>query len=66
MYEIVVHSDGKTEVRKIPSSYKGDGSTVIKDSWDSAFKELGDYGHPDNHIQDALAAAENDWEWVTV
>jgi cob(I)alamin adenosyltransferase len=66
MYEIQVHNDGDTEIRKVPSAYKGDGTTVIVATFDEAAAELGTYGIEDDRINVALAAAENDWEWVTV
>jgi hypothetical protein len=66
MYEIQVNDDGDTEVRKVPSAYKGTGTTVILETWDQTFVELSSYGVEDDRIKEALTAAENDWEWVTV
>ena len=66
MYEIQVSDDGDTEVRKIPSAYKGLGTTVIKATYDEAYAELSSYGFEDERVSEAMGAAENDYEWITV
>lgn len=63
MYEIQVHDDGDTEVRKVPSAYK---SQNIVGTYDEAVKELCSYGHEEDRVLAAMALAENDWEWITL
>lgn len=66
MYEIQVHEDGVTEIRKVPSAFRGSGANLLVATYDEAASELGRYGIEDDRISEALEAAENDWEWVTV
>lgn len=63
MYEIQVHDDGDTEIRKVPSAYKSD---KIVATYDEAVQELCSYGIEEDRALTALALAENDWEWITV
>lgn len=63
MYEIQVHDDGDTEVRKVPSAYK---SQNIQGTYDEAVSELSSYGFEEDRVLAAMALAENDWEWITI
>jgi hypothetical protein len=68
MWEVQVHDDGDTEIRKVPASYDNQGTNLIFKDSDSLIAELKSYGIEDDAaIEDAMQRAEgNEYQWEAV
>lgn len=58
MWEINVTDDGTTEIRKVPSDYKNDGTLLLFEDASDVVSEIIDYGHKAETIGEALEEAE--------
>ena len=67
-YEVVVHEDGDTEIRRTTKVDPWVTHVVLPDL-ESLRAELRDYGHPDDCVEDAIEemlSLEDTNEWVMI